>query len=113
MIRAAFFASVAALLAVSEPFDPPVAQAEIVKAWCVVTWTDGSRDRETGNCDFRQSGGNIQVWMGDRWKFVFLDVERGQSYERNNTEDFVGLKRGGYVLQVFQGGQPAAEPGGF
>lgn len=75
MIRTVLLASAAALFAVSEPITPPVAQAEIVKAWCAVTWTDGSRGRETGSCDFRQSGG--------------------------------------YVLQVFQGGKPASEPGGY
>ena len=89
------------------------AQAEIVKAWCAVTWPDTNHERATGDCDFRQAFGNVQVWMGDRYEFDFRADDRDRTYERRNTDDFISFKRGGYILQVFQGGKPASEPGGW
>ena len=56
-IRTGLLASAIALLAASEPITPTVAQAEIVKAWCAGTKTDGSRDQKTGSSDCRKSGG--------------------------------------------------------
>ena len=101
VIAAAFLLSTAA------------ANAEIVKAWCAVTWPETNRKRATGDCDFRQAFGNVQVWMGDRYKFDFRADDRGKTYERRNTEDFISFQRGGYTLQVFQGGKPESKPGGW
>ena len=103
----------ALLIVVASLLSTAPAQAEIVKAWCAVTWPDTNRQPATGDCDFRQAFGNVQVWMGDRYEFDFLADGRVKTYERRNTEDFISSQRGGYILQVFQGGKPESEPGGW
>ncbi len=102
-------------IAIASLLSAVPAQAEIRKAWCVVTWPETCREPVSGDCDFRQAFGNVQVWMGDRYEFDFPADEQGRTYERqNDAGDFIRFQRGGagYVLKVFQRGKPATEPGG-
>ena len=107
-------ASTAALLAVSEPMDPPVAQADTVKdALCVLSRHDDSIPREEFRCDFTQLRGNVYI-NSKRWAFAFPDAEKGKTYNRQNTEDFKRFTREGqYTLTVFESGEKPKEPGGF
>ena len=116
LIRATFtaIASAAALLAVSEPMDPPVASADTVKgALCVLSRHDDAMTTEEFTCDFSQYSGNVYI-NSDRWKFAFPDAENGTTCTRQNT---VGFKRftleGLYTLTVFESGEKPNEPGGF
>ena len=116
LIRATFtaIASAAALLAVSEPMDPPVAMADTVKdALCVLSRHDDSIPREEFRCDFTQLRGNVTI-DSQRWTFEFPDAERGKTYERQNTVDFKRfIREGHYTLTVFESGEKPNEPGGF
>jgi len=116
LIRATFtaIASAAALLAVSEPMDPPVASADTVKdALCVLSRHDDSIPREEFTCDFSQYSGNVYI-NSVRWKFAFPDAENGTTYTRQNTVDFKRFTREGqYTLTVFESGEKPNEPGGF
>ena len=116
LIRATFtaIASAAALLAVSEPMDPPVASAYTVKdALCVLSRHDDSIPREEFRCDFSQYSGNVYI-NSLRWAFSFPDAKNGETYTRQNTEDFKRFTREGqYTLTVFESGEKPNEPGGF
>ena len=126
MIRTTFtaLASTAALLALSEPMDPPVAMADTVKdALCVLqrlpptNLPDGAvaalLPPEEFRCDFTQLRGNVYI-NSKRWAFAFPDAERGKTYNRQNTEDFKRFTREGqYTLTVFESGEKPNEPGGF
>ena len=107
-------ASAAALLAVSEPMDPPVAMADTVKdALCVLSRHDDSIPREEFTCDFSQYSGNVYI-NSVRWAFKFPAAEQGKTYARQNTEDFKRFTREGqYTLTVFESGEKPNEPGGF
>jgi len=126
MIRTTLTAivSTAALIAVSEPMDPPVAHADTVKdALCVLqrlpptNLPDGAvaalLPPEEFRCDFTQLRGNVTI-DSQRWAFEFPDAERGKTYERQNTIDFKRFVREGhYTLTVFESGEKPNEPGGF
>ena len=107
-------ASAAALLAVSEPMDPPVAMADTVKdALCVLSRHDDALPLEEFRCDFTQLRGNVYV-DSVRWAFAFPDAENGTTHTRQNTEDFKRFTREGqYTLTVFESGAKPNEPGGF
>ena len=94
------------VIAVTTVLSAAPAQAEIVQAWCSLMWRDGRAQIEQGPCDFRQAFGNVQVWMGERWAFDFPADGQGRYYTRRNRNDFIRFERGGYILTVFQGGQP-------
>ena len=81
---------------------PERTSAEIVKAYCTLTWEE-QRPMEQGDCDFRQAFGNVQILMGKRWIFDFPDSERGKSYERDNQETGISFKRKGeYTIKIYQ-----------
>lgn len=107
-------ASTAALIAVSEPLDPPITQADTVKdVLCILSRHDDSIPREEFRCDFTQLHGNVYI-DSKRWAFKFPDAERGKTYERQNTEDFKRFTREGqYTLTVFESGEKPNEPSGF
>ena len=101
------------VIVITTVFSAAPVQAEIVQAWCSLMWRDGRAQIEQGPCDFRQAFGNVQVWMGERWAFDFPADGQGRYYTRRNRNDFIRFERGGYILTVFQGGQPASQPGGW
>ena len=84
------------------------AEAEIVKAECKITKYGDSPLTEIFPCDFRQSGGNTQVWSKN-WDFEFLAVEQGKTYVRINSNPLSFHRLGKYSLFVFQDGMPAQE----
>ncbi|WP_066912544.1 MULTISPECIES: hypothetical protein [unclassified Synechococcus] len=90
----------AAALAIAALAGP--AHAEIVAAWCVLSWTDGSKPAKKGVCDFTQTSGDVQVWMGD-YEFYFRANDQGVGYQRQNNQGHILFKRGDYVLKVVQG----------
>ena len=106
--------SAAALFAVSEPFDPPVAQADTVKgALCILSRHDDSIPTEEFTCDFTQTMGAAYI-DSNRWAFTFPHAEQGKTYQRQNTEDFSRWTREGqYTLTLFQSGKKPYEPGGW
>lgn len=116
MIRTSItaIASAAALFAVSEPFDPPVASADTVNgALCELIRLDPPSPSENFTCSFSQYSGNVYV-NSVRWAFAFPDAENGTTYTRQNTEDFKRFTREGqYTLTVFESGEKPNEPGGF
>ena len=116
MMRTKFtaIASAAALLAVSEPFNPPVASADTVAdALCVLERHNISIPREEFRCDFTQTMGGAYVDSA-RWAFVFPHSEQDKTFNRQNTEDFIRWTREGqYTLTLFQSGEKPNEPGGF
>ena len=116
MSRTAFtaIAFAGALLAVSEPFDPPVASADTVKgALCELSRADTSIPTEEFACDFSQFQGNAYV-DSNRWAFRFPYAEQGKTFRRQATEDFLRFYRDGqYTLTIYQSGQKPNEPGGF
>ena len=107
-------ASAAALLAVSEPMDPPVAMADTVKdCLCVLSRHDHTIPREEFTCDFTQTMGGAYV-DSTRWAFIFPHSEQDKTFNRQNTEDFIRWTREGqYTLTLFQSGEKPNEPGGF
>ena len=107
-------ASAAALLAVSEPMDSPVAMADTVKdALCVLSRHDDAMPREEFRCDFTQTMGGAYV-DSTRWAFIFPHSEQDKTFNRQNTEDFIRWTREGqYTLTLFQSGEKPNEPGGF
>ncbi len=107
-------ASAAALFAVSEPIDPPVAMADTVKrVLCVLSRHDDAMPPEQFRCDFTQLRGNVYV-DSPRWAFAFPAAENGSTYERQNFEDFKRFTREGqYTLTVFESGEKPNEPGGY
>ena len=116
MMRTTFtaIASAAALCAVSEPMDPPVAMADTVKdRLCVLSRHDDSIPREEFRCDFTQTMGAAYV-DSKRWAFVFPHSEQDKTFTRQNTEDFIRwTRKGQYALTLFQSGEKPNEPGGF
>jgi hypothetical protein len=101
------------VIAITTVLSAAPAQAEIVQAWCSLMWRDGRAQIEQGPCHFRQAFGNVQVWMGERWTFDFPAEGQGRYYTRRNRNDFIRFERGGYILTVFQGGQPGSQSGGL
>lgn len=116
MIRTTLTAitSAAALFAVSEPFDPPVASADTVKeCLCILSRQDDSMPQEEFRCDFTQNMGAAYV-DSTRWAFVFPHSEQDKTFSRQNTEDFIRWTREGqYTLTLFQSGKKPYEPGGY
>ena len=94
------------VIAITTVLSAALVQAEIVQAWCSLISRDGRGQIEQGPCDFRQAYGNVQVWMGERWAFDFPAEGQGRFYTRRNRKNFIRFERGGYILTVFQGGQP-------
>jgi len=106
--------SAAALFAVSEPFDPPVAEADTVRgALCELSRHDDSIPMEDFTCSFTQMQGNVYI-DSNRWAFKFPAAEQGKTYERQNTEDFKRFTREGqYTLTVYESGKKPNEPSGW
>ena len=95
-------ASAAALFAVSESFDPPVAMADSTKAYCTLSWHDDSMRMIEGPCTFSQYSGNVYVDDFNYYKFAFPSAEQGKTYERDSTEGGLFFSREGqYTLNVF------------
>ena len=104
-------ASAAALLAVSEPMDPPVAMADTVKdCLCVLSRHDHTIPREEFTCDFTQTMGGFSTALPRSSS----PPEQDKTFNRQNTEDFIRWTREGqYTLTLFQSGEKPNEPGGF
>ena len=96
MIRSAFAATALTLGSLAVP-----AMAEIVSAKCTLHKYQPVTTKESFDCDFRQSGGNVQVWS-DRWEFNFLAKDQGTKYIRINSIPLTFTKTGQYSLQVMQ-----------
>ncbi len=116
MIRTAItaIASVAALVAVSEPMDPPVAQADSITAYCTVSWHDNWIPMMKGPCIFSQDQGNLYVddLTLHHYRFVFPEAENGKTYTKSSAPAGLTFKRKGhYTLNVFWK-KPALEPTG-
>ena len=114
MSRTVLLATAAALLAVSEPFDPPVASADTVEdCLCILSRHDHTIPREEFRCDWTQTMGGSYV-DSKRWAFVFPHADQDKTFTRQNTEDFVRWTREGqYTLTLFQSGETPNEPGGY
>ena len=79
--------------------------AEIVPSKCTLHKYQPITNTQTFDCDFRQSGGNVQVSSKD-WAFTFLEKDQGIKYIRINSIPLTFLsftKNGQYSLQVVQG----------
>ena len=100
---------VAALLLPAAP-----TQADTVNdAWCQLSRHDHTIKLESFGCAFTQTHAAAYV-DSKRWAFVFPHDQRGKTYQRQNTEDFVRfIREGQYTLTLFQGGKPARQPGGW
>ena len=99
MLRPTFTAAVIVISAIAAPVH-----AEIVASTCRLLRYDGSAvDVESFKCDFRQSGGNVQVWS-DRWTFEFPAAEQNVSYIRINSQPLIFTRTGQYTLEIDQGG---------
>ena len=78
------------------------ARAEIVPAQCrLIRYGGMATPVEAFPCDFRQSGGNVQVWS-QRWKFDFPYSEQGKSFIRINRIPLTFTRTGRYTLEVRQ-----------
>ncbi len=78
------------------------AMAEIVPARCrLVKYDTTTLEADNFDCQFRQSGGNAQVWS-DRWKFDFPAKDQGVNFIRINSEPLVFTRTGKYSLWVMQ-----------
>ena len=78
------------------------ARAEIVPAQCrLIRYGGMAMPVESFPCDFRQSGGNVQVWS-QRWRFDFPYREQGQSFIRINRIPLTFTRTGQYTLEVRQ-----------
>ena len=78
------------------------ARAEIVPAQCrLIRYGGMATPVESFPCDFRQSGGNVQVWS-QRWTFDFPYKEQGQSFLRINRIPLTFTRTGQYTLEVRQ-----------
>ena len=76
------------------------ARAEIVPAECrLIRYGGMATPVESFPCDFRQSGGNVQVWS-QRWTFDFPYREQGQSFIRINRIPLTFTRTGQYTLEV-------------
>lgn len=91
---------------------PAVAQP--VDAYCTLAWHDSDKGSMEGDCRFSQHQGNVYVDDFNYYNFVFPAAEQGKTYTRDNKPERVSFRReGNYTLNVFQGGKPMREPGGF
>ena len=78
------------------------ASAEIIPAQCrLIRYGGMATPVDAFPCDFRQSGGNVQVWS-QRWKFDFPYSEKGQSFIRINRIPLTFTRIGQYTLEVKQ-----------
>ena len=78
------------------------AEAEIVPAQCrLIRYGGMETPVESFPCDFRQSGGNVQVWS-QRWNFDFPYSQRDKSYIRINGTPLKFTRTGQYTLEVRQ-----------
>ena len=78
------------------------ARAEIVPAQCrLIRYGGMAKPAEFFPCDFRQSGGNVQVWS-QRWNFDFPYSEQGKSFIRINRIPLTFTRIGQYTLEVRQ-----------
>ena len=78
------------------------ARAEIVPAQCrLIRYGGMATPVESFPCDFRQSGGNVQVWS-QRWTFDFPYSEQGESFIRINRIPLTFTRTGQYTLEVRQ-----------
>ena len=84
------------------------AYAEIINAECKLRKYGENQLTEIFPCDFRQSGGNVQVWSKN-WEFKFLASEQGETYVRINSNPLSFHRLGKYSLFVFQDGMPAQQ----
>ena len=76
------------------------ARAEIVPAQCrLIRYGGIATPVESFTCDFRQSGGNVQVWS-QRWTFDFPYSEQGKSFIRINRIPLTFTRTGQYTLEV-------------
>ena len=96
MIRIKLNAIALAFVALGAP-----AIAEISLSKCRLIKYGDVRTVESFDCDFRQSGGNVQVWS-DRWNFEFLYVEQGKTFIRINRTPLTFTRTGQYTLEVDQ-----------
>jgi hypothetical protein len=78
------------------------AMAEIVPSKCTLHKYQPTTTTQTFDCDFRQSGGNVQV-RSKEWGFTFLAKDQGIKYIRINARPLTFTKTGQYSLQVVQG----------
>lgn len=90
-----------ALLALSLGSLATPAFAEISASQCKLIKYGPTTTVETFACDFRQSGGNVQVWS-DRWNFEFPIAEQGKTFIRINRIPLTFTRTGQYTLQVTQ-----------
>ena len=98
MIRTTLSAAAAIVLSVLNAS----ALAEIRTSKCRLIKYGDTTTVESFNCDFRQSGGNVQVWS-DRWNFEFPDAELGKTFIRINRIPLTFTRTGQYTLEVTQG----------
>ena len=78
------------------------AGAEIISAQCrLIRYGGMATPVESFPCDFRQSGGNVQVWS-QRWTFDFPYSEQGKSFIRINRIPLTFTRTGQYTLEVRQ-----------
>ena len=77
------------------------ARAEIVQARCTLAKYD-TNTIESFDCNFRQSGGNVQVWSS-RWNFEFSASKQGVDFVRINADPLAFHRLGQYSLWVQQG----------
>ena len=96
MFRSALAATALALGSLAIP-----AMAEIVPAKCTLFKYQPTTTKESFDCSFRQSGGNVTVDSKD-WAFTFLAKDQGTGYIRINSIPLTFTKTGQYSLQVMQ-----------
>ena len=115
----------AALFAVSEPIDPPVAQADTTNAYCVYShkkfthWPFGKRDVAiTGPCTVSQygtttgaMGATNYVTLEDGTELSYDGRKQGIDFKRTNHEDGIHLERDDDYL-VISSQKPAHKPAG-
>ena len=96
MVRTTLSAAAIALSALTAS-----ALAEIRSSKCRLIKYGDTTTVETFNCDFRQSGGNVQVWS-DHWNFEFPYAEQGKTFIRINRIPLTFTRTGQYTLEVTQ-----------
>lgn len=81
-------------------------QADTVKgALCELSRHDHTIAVVDFPCDFSQYQGNVYV-TSKRWTFAFPASQQGETYQRQNSMDFVRFTREGlYTLTVYQSGK--------
>ena len=102
----------AALFAVSEPMDPPVAQADSTNAFCTVASHDHTIPVKQGPCRFSQYQGTIHILMEGK-PYTFLSSEQGKTYTRKNMTEGIWLNREGDVTVAVLWQDPGSQPGGY